>query len=129
MSNSRSPIFISQPQQPQSIQTPQQQTVNTVTTTSAVQSIPQQQAAPGNLMDTMRNMQQTPAPIASQSIVTQSTPAASSISPDAGIKRTYIPNPILGPENQPNIAATRTARIDAVLRQADYVEAMAQRYL
>ncbi len=120
----------SQPQQPQSIQqTPQQQTVNTVTTTSAVQSIPQQQAAPGNLMDTMRNMQQTPAPIASQSIVTQSTPAASSISPDAGIKRTYIPNPILGPENQPNIAATRTARIDAVLRQADYAEAMAQKYL
>ena len=106
-----------------------QQTVNTVTATSTVQNMPQQQAVPGNLMDTMNRMQQPQNPIASQSIMNQAVPASTSISPDAGIKRTYIPNPILGLENQQSLAATRTARIDAVLRQADYAEAMAQRFI
>ena len=106
-----------------------QQTVNTVTATSTVQNMPQQQAVPGNLMDTMNRMQQPQNTIASQSIMNQAAPASTSISPDAGIKRTYIPNPILGPENQQSLAATRTARIDAVLRQADYAEAMAQRFI
>ena len=89
---------------------------------------PTQVSKPGNLLETMKNMQQTN-PIASQTITPTTSAATSVQSPDAGIKRTYIPNPVLGYENSINAASTRTAQIDAVMRQADYAEAMAQRYL
>lgn len=88
---------------------------------------PTQTAKPGDLMQTMQTMHNQP--VGAQSM-SQNTPAASSISsPDSAIKRTYIPNPILGPENETNKSASRTARIDAVLRQADLAEAMAQKYM
>ena len=88
---------------------------------------PQQTAKPGNLLDTMTQMQQQNN-IASQPML-QTPQAASTISPDAGIKRTYIPNPILGVENDIPKSASRTAQIVAILRQADIAEANAQRFL
>ena len=49
---------------------------------------------------------------------------------NAGITRSYIPNPVLGVENSIAPAtAGRSAQIDAVLRQADLAEAQAQKYL
>ena len=107
--------------QQQTVQQPQQIKPQTV-------QQPTQVSKPGNLLDTMKNMQQAN-PIASQTITPTTSAATSVQSPDAGIKRTYIPNPVLGYENSINAASTRTAQIDAVMRQADYAEAMAQRYL
>ncbi len=113
------------PQQQQTTQNPNSQTFQQqpLQTTQTVST-----GKPGNLLETMNNMHNNPA-IGSQTVtpvVQQQSPIQS---PDAGIVRTYIPNPILGTENVQNVAATRSARIDAVLRQADYAEAMAQRYL
>lgn len=104
-----------QPQQPASMQ-PQnpQQT--------------QQTAKPGNLLETMQNMKNNP--IASQSIYQAGTQTAKkSPEEEAGIKRTYVPNAVLGIENPVNPATSRAAQIDAVLRQADIAEANAQKYL
>lgn len=50
-------------------------------------------------------------------------------SPDAGIKRTYIPSPILGTENVPSVVETRSARINEVLRQADLAEMQASKFI
>ena len=90
---------------------------------------PTQQSKPGNLYDQLNNKYNQP--ISSQPMY-PSTPAASTLrtpEENAGIRRSYIPNPILGVENTVNPASTRSAQIDAVLRQADIVEAQAQRYL
>lgn len=121
--------------QEQSVQDTQTQIPTQTTETPAAPrpAIPPQSAKPGNLIDTMNtihNNQNTQNPMGAQSM-SESTPAAGSIkSPDAGIKRTYIPNPVLGPENNTNnTSASRSARIDAVLRQADLAEAMAQKYM
>lgn len=83
---------------------------------------------PGNLLDTMQRNQANATPVGAQGL---NQPAATSIqsSPDSKIRRTYIPSPILGVENTPAMSATRNARIDEVMRQADYAEAMAQKYL
>lgn len=45
------------------------------------------------------------------------------------IKRTYIPSPILGPEEEVSPAESRTARIDQIMRQADRAEMQAQQFL
>lgn len=90
---------------------------------------PTQQSKPGNLYDQLNNKYNHP--ISSQPM-SPSTPAASTLrtpEENAGIRRSYVPNPILGVENTVNPASTRSAQIDAVLRQADIVEAQAQRYL
>ena len=82
--------------------------------------------------DLITKLQQKPAqqPIASQSVAAQSVSAQNDNNTELPeIKRTYIPNPILGPESEISPAASRTARIDAVLRQADYAEAQAQKFL
>ena len=74
----------------------------------------------------MNNMHQNP--IASQSMMPDSTIASSELkSPDAGIRRTYMPNPILGPEAPINPASSRSAEIDRIWRQADLAEAQAHR--
>lgn len=91
-----------------------------------------QSGKPGNLVDKMQQQyQQKQNPIGAQSMQ-QSTAASSELkTPEyqAGITRTYIPNPILGYEAPINPASTRSAQIDAVLRQADIVEAQAQRFM
>ena len=65
--------------------------------------------------------------------MTQAAPAAVAMrtpEQNAGITRSYIPNPVLGVENSIAPAtAGRSAQIDAVLRQADLAEAQAQKYL
>lgn len=79
--------------------------------------------------DLLTNMQKPKAqqPIASQSLAAQSVAkTANTELPE--LKRTYIPSPILGPEAEISPAESRTARIDAVLRQADLAEAQAQRF-
>lgn len=91
-----------------------------------------QSGKPGNLVDKMQQQyQQKQNPIGAQSM--QQSPVASSElkTPEyqAGITRTYIPNPILGYEAPVNPASSRSAQIDAVLRQADIVEAQAQRFM
>lgn len=45
------------------------------------------------------------------------------------IVRTYVPNPILGPEAEINPSASRNNRIDALMRQADRAEMQAQKFL
>ena len=107
-------------QQTQQIQTPQQNV------TTPQQQVTQTPNKPGNLIDTMNNMHQNP--IASQSMMPDSTIASSELkSPDAGIRRTYMPNPILGPEAPINPASSRSAEIDRIWRQADLAEAQAHR--
>lgn len=87
---------------------------------------PVQTSKPGDLMDKMNNYQQQ---MGAQSM-SESTPAASSLStPDSKIKRSYIPNPVLGPENSVNSSNSRAVQIDAIMRQADAAEAMAQKYM
>lgn len=87
---------------------------------------PTQTAQPGDLINKMNQQTQ---PMGAQSM-SESTPAASSLSsPDSKIKRNYIPNPVLGPENSVNASSSRTAQIDAAMRQADAAEAMAQKYM
>ena len=111
------PLQPSQQQQPvqQPVQQPQQQTM---------------QQQPGSLYQQLNNQyQQNPA--GAQSI-TSPTPAAASIrtpEQNAGIRRSYIPNPILGIENTITPAMSHSAQIDAVLRQADLAEAQAQKFL
>lgn len=112
-------------QQPQTIQPTQP--MQQPQPTQAV--APTQQSKPGNLYDQLNNKYNQP--ISSQPM-TPPTPAASTLrtpEENAGIRRSYIPNPILGVENTVNPASTRSAQIDAVMRQADIVEAQAQRYL
>lgn len=79
--------------------------------------------------DLLTNMQKPKAqqPIASQSLAAQSV-AKTENTELPELKRTYIPSPILGPEAEISPAESRTARIDAVLRQADLAEAQAQRF-
>lgn len=94
---------------------------------------PVQNSKPGNLYEQLNNKYNNPQSdtMAAQTMA-PSTPAAASVrTPEAaaGIKRSYVPNPILGQENLINPASTRSAQIDAVMRQADIVEAQAQRYL
>lgn len=87
---------------------------------------------PGSLLEEMQekynNKTNTTQPVvANQPIAT--TPVTKTAEQNAGIKRSYIPNPILGVENIVQPSATRNAAIDAVLRQADWAEAQAQKYL
>lgn len=110
-----------------------QETQQSQTTTT--QQVPQttQASKPGNLVEQLNNKYKNPqpTPMAAQTI-SQAAPAAAPIkTPEAaaGIKRTYVPNPILGQENIINSAATRSAQIEAVMRQADIAEAQAQKYL
>lgn len=79
--------------------------------------------------DLLTNMQKPRAqqPIASQSLAAQSV-AKTENTELPELKRTYIPSPILDPEAEISPAESRTARIDAVLRQADLAEAQAQRF-
>ena len=79
--------------------------------------------------DLLTNMQKPRAqqPIASQSLAAQSV-AKTENTELPELKRTYIPSPILGPEAEISPAESRTARTDAVLRQADLAEAQAQRF-
>lgn len=97
--------------------------------------MPIQPARPGNLLEKMQNQyaQQQSMPIGAQGLTQQPQQpiAAAPInqSPDAGIKRTYIPNPVLGVENVQSMSETRTAKIDEALRQADIAEMNAQKFL
>lgn len=118
-----------QAEQQQVQQMPQQPVNQPVQQPQGVQPAPVQQSKPGNLYDLVNNQYNSPA--GAQSMA-QTTPAASSLrtpEENAGIKRSYIPTPILGAENSINPAATRSAQIDAILRQADIAEAHAQKYL
>lgn len=99
-----------------------------------IQQTTSQPSVPGDLVNRLNNQYhnqpQTPA-IGAQSM-SQATPAASSVKPPeiaAGIRRSYMPNPILGQENFANPASSRSAQIDAIMRQADIAEAQAQKYL
>lgn len=124
-----------QQEQEKSLQQQYQPEVNTQSQQPATmppQQTPQTQqtAKPGNLLDKMNNMKNNP--IASQSIyqtTSASSPIKKSPEEEAGIKRTYVPNAVLGVENSVNPASSRAAQIDAVLRQADIAEANAQKYL
>lgn len=102
---------------------------------------PSQTAKAGNLLDKMNNKYnqtnqtypQQNQIIANQPLQQQpytqtaSTPIQSS--PDAGIKRTYMPSPILGKENLQSAAEARSARINEVLRQADWAEMQASKFI
>ena len=109
----------------------QQQVPNT-------QAYTQQPSQPGDLLTKMQQQAQQSQQMGAQPM--QHIPnqglqpiAATAISKspeeNAGIKRSYIPNATLGKENPVNLAATRSAAIDAVLRQADWAEAQASKYL
>lgn len=111
------------------------------------QQYPQQQYPPqpaGDLLTRMQQqrngIQQPQQPVAQQypqqpiGAQTMQQPIASTSmnqTPEqvAGIKRSYIPNTTLGVENPVNITNSRSAAIDAVLRQADWAEAQASKYL
>ena len=112
-----------QPQQPQQVQQPVQGPV-----------------PHGDLVDKMNNpqqYQQQPQPQPQQQAIpaqsmTQpiaSTPVNKTPEQNAGITRSYIPNPVLGIENPINPASTRSAAIDAALRNADWAEAQARKFL
>lgn len=112
------------PQQPQHIQ--QQPPVQ--------QTAPQGPVPHGDLVDKMRNpqqYQQPQQPLPAQSMA--QTAAATTINrtpeQNAGISRSYVPNPVLGVENPINPASTRSAAIDAALRKADFAEAQARKFL
>lgn len=107
---------IVKPQQPQQQLNPQQQA-------------PFKPAQPGNLLQKMQQQQQNP--IGAQGISTAPIASSELKTPEynAGIKRTYIPNPVLGYEAPANPASSRAAEIDAVMRQADFAEAQAQKYM
>lgn len=120
---------------PQPQQAEQGQTTNPLQQPIAPSQTPQKlpPAKPGNLVDYMNNKNKQQSPMGAQTIAPQTpdSPIAANTlkSPDAGIKRTYIPNPILAPEKSINNNATRTAKIDQVMRQADFAEAQAQKFL
>ena len=113
---------------PNTLEQPQQKTTQQPVQRPLFTQQPQQTSKPGNLFDMMQHPQQSQQ-IASQSLNQPIASTPIQQSPDAQIKRTYIPNPILGAENITSLAATRTARIDEVLRQADFAEANAQKYM
>lgn len=109
----------------------QQQGINTQTYT-------QQPAQPGDLLTRMQQQTQQRQQMATQPmqpVANQglqpigATTISKTPEENAGIKRSYIPNSTLGKENPVNMAATRSAAIDAVLRQADWAEAQASKYL
>lgn len=99
---------------------------------------PTQPAKPGNLLNQLNNKyNQTNQPIATQPIYQQQNtqqvaPIANTPiqqAPDASIRRTYMPSPILGTENIPSVVETRSARINEVLRQADLAEMQASKFI
>lgn len=96
------------------------------------QQIYQPTGKPGDLLTKMQekyNAQQVSAqPIASQPVSAQ-TNVVKTPEDNAGIKRSYVPSSVLGIEKDVSLAPTRSAAIDAVLRQADWAEAQAQRFL
>ncbi len=115
-----------QNQPPQAVQTPQQP--NPVQNPAQPQQ-PQAQSKPGDLVEKMKHMNENK-PIGAQTMTPDSpTPIASTDlkSPDSKIKRTYMPNPILGPEAAVNPASSRSAQIDRIMRQADLAEAQAHK--
>ena len=86
----------------------------------------------GNLLTQMRlNQGKLPQTIGSQTLSSNTIPSQSlnSSIPASELKRTYIPSPILGQETVDDPVASRSAQIDAVLRQADLAEAQAQKFL
>ncbi len=88
------------------------------------------QAKPGNLVEKMNNLHNNSAqtPIGAQSITPEQPIASGELkSPDSKIKRTYMPNPILGQEAPINPASNRAAEIDRIWRQADLAEAQAHK--
>ena len=93
------------------------------------QPVYQQPSKPGSLYEQLNNQYNNP--MAAQSMYPNSPAAVQMRTPEqnAGITRSYIPNPILGAENPINPASARYAQIDAVLRQADIAEANARKYL
>ena len=115
---------IVQPQQPQSqINQTQKANQQTVATNK-----------PGNLLDKLQQQYQQPksnSVIGSQSIAQNTNVSNELKSPEylAGVRRTYIPNPILGYEAPANPASSRAADIDAIMRQADLAELQAQKFL
>lgn len=125
---------LAQAQQPSSPVQPVQPSQPAQQPAFTQQQYPPQPVKQGDLVQKMQNMHNSnPAsqPLASQPMA-QSQPIASAPiqqSPDAGIKRTYVPNPILGVENTPVISESRNARIDKVMRQADIAEMQAGKYL
>lgn len=108
--------------------------------TQQTQQVNQPQTAPqgpvphGDLVDKLRNpqqYQQPQQPLPAQSITQNiaSTPINRTPEQNAGITRSYVPNPVLGVENPINPASTRSAAIDAALRKADLAEAQARKFL
>lgn len=96
---------------------------------------PNQSFQPGNLVNgtkpaqvnAMGSQPLANQPIASQPIGAQKLDENDTEPPE--LERSYIPNPMLGPESDFNPAESRTARIDALMRQADNAEAQAQKFL
>ena len=108
-----------QPEQTQSSPAPQAQQPQTY----------QQPAQPGSLYQQLNNKYNNPAGAQSISSPAQAATTMRTPEQDAGITRSYIPNPILGAENTITPAMNYSAQIDAILRQADFAEAQAQRFL
>lgn len=88
-------------------------------------------AKPGDLVAQMNNPNKPQNPMGAQTMSPSTNPTAAAAikSPDAGIKRTYIPNPILGTEKPIANSEARNAKVDQVMRQADFAEAQAQKYI
>lgn len=119
-----------QPLQPEQQVQPLQQPQQTYQQPAQQVQPLQQPAQPGSLYQQLNNRYQNN-PMGAQAMST-TTPAATIMrtpEQNAGITRSYIPSPILGVENSITPAMTRSAEIDAVLRQADLAEAQAQKYL
>lgn len=100
--------------------------------------VPQGPVPHGDLVDKMLNPQQYQQPVQQpmqQPIAAQTmqpaaaAPISKTPEQNAGISRSYVPNPILGEEKPINPASTRSAAIEAALRKADWAEAQAQKYL
>lgn len=85
----------------------------------------------GNLLTQMKaNQGHLNAPMGAQTLGGQPLGAQNINSTEQPeVKRTYVPNPILGPEDEISPAESRTARIDAVMKQADRAELQAQKFL
>ena len=90
------------------------------------------QTKPGSLLEQMQQNYNNKT-TSNQPVVANQPISATSMNKtaeeNAGIKRSYIPNATLGVENIVQPSATRNAAIDAVLKQADWAEAQAQKFL
>lgn len=90
---------------------------------------PQQPRQAGDLLTKMEEKYKNPTPVASQPMQPAATSIKKTAEEEAGVRRSYVPNPVLGVENIVTPAATRSSEIDALFKQADWAEAQAQKYL